>query len=366
MRSRGVVLCARALAASVAVALVLGVLAAVPGPGGPASVRAAEPGSVEPGSAADASVRLIYRGPRSERVVALTFDDGYNPRVLRRIYTILVREHVPATFFVTGMYVQRAPDLWRTIGARFGLANHSYRHRDTRKLTPAQAVADLARARTVVERTTGHRMLPYFRPPYGYRTAATDRLAAAAGFPFVVLWNVVGADTAAHPTTASVVRNATKGGPGSIILLHAGPSVTARALPAIIARYRARGFRFVALPALIGLPAVRSALPAGPGVASRSMDRRDGMALAASAETPDGAPGAADGRPVPPPPAAVPAVPAIALPGGTPPPPARAVAWVRGPGARPMLAVATVAFLLLALVAAAVVGRRTRVEAIGG
>ena len=93
--------------------------------------RAADPAVIAP------TPTVIWHGSRSDRVVALTFDDGWNPANLRRIYRILVRERVPATFFVTGIYVQRAPALWRRIAAAgFALANHSFLHRDTRDLTP--------------------------------------------------------------------------------------------------------------------------------------------------------------------------------------------------------------------------------------
>ena len=121
-------------------------------------LRATEPDVAAP--------RLIWHGSRTERVVALTFDDGWNARTLRQIYRVLVREHVPATFFVTGIYVQRAPGLWRQIAASgFPLANHSYLHRDARRLTARQMADDLARTRVAVEAVTGRPMLPYFRPP---------------------------------------------------------------------------------------------------------------------------------------------------------------------------------------------------------
>ncbi|HSW41381.1 MAG TPA: polysaccharide deacetylase family protein [Patescibacteria group bacterium] len=221
---------------------------------------------------------VVWHGPRTSRVVALTFDDGWSAATLRQIYRILVRERVPATFFVTGIYVQRAPALWRQIAAAgFPLANHSYLHRDTRDLAPRAVVEDLVRTRTVVERATGRPMLPYFRPPFGARNAATDRLAAAAGFPYVVLWDTIAGDTVPRPTVAEVIRDASAGRSGSIVLLHAGPSVTPRALPAIIARYRARGFRFVTLPELLGARDEASPGPTRSGGAStpppsRSLD----------------------------------------------------------------------------------------------
>jgi peptidoglycan/xylan/chitin deacetylase (PgdA/CDA1 family) len=301
--------------------------------------------------------------------VALTFDDGWNARTLRQIYRVLVREHVPATFFVTGIYVQRAPALWRQIAAAgFPLANHSYLHRDSRHLTAHQMAADLALTRAVVERTTGVPMLAAFRPPYGYRNAATDRRAADAGFPEVVLWDVTGGDTGHHPTIASVVRQATVGRPGSIVLLHAGPRVTPRALPRIIARYRARGFRFVTLAELLGITATPALVgaPVRPDPASRELDRRDSD-RSASSRTPavrSGA-GGSTTRPlvVPSPQPAAAEHPLAADPvvaarvAAQAAPPARDDAWARGDGAPVTVALLTAGLLALLLAAAAAAGR---------
>ena len=325
---------------------------------------------------------IVSHGPRNERVVALTFDDGWNAGTLRRIYRILLREHVPATFFVTGIYVQRAPSLWRSIATSgFGLANHSYLHGDARRLSAGRMARDLALTREVVEATTGRPMLAAFRPPYGYRTRTTDRRAAAAGFPAIVLWDVSGADTARRPTVASVVRHASAGRPGSIVLLHAGPRVTPRALPRIIARYRARGFRFVSLEELLGISAVSPGpvVPLGTGPArgpgARNLDRpgrSDGdppstAGVGSSGEAGD-APGGeaavpATGAGRPSPPAGVGVVAVAATTAGElvdAPPPARDAAWARGAGAPASVAVFTLAVLALLLAVAAAAGRASR------
>jgi peptidoglycan/xylan/chitin deacetylase (PgdA/CDA1 family) len=333
-------------------------------------------------AAIDRAPTVIRHGPRTDRVVALTFDDGWNPTILRQIYRILVRERVPATFFVTGIYVQRAPDLWRQIAAAgFPLANHSYLHRDTRDLAPRAEARDLAETRDVVEAATGRAMIPFYRPPYGSRTAATDMVAAAAGFPYVVLWDTTAADTTRWQTVSAVVRNATAGRSGSIVLLHAGPAVTPRALPAIIAAYRARGFRFVTVPELIGtpsdgsLPVVVPAAPPGPAGLlpatsagpSRSLDRTGG----GSGSAPTGGPPAGSGRPagsVPRWSAAAPrevgdvSPPAHPIATAAASPAARDAAWARGDEMPPTVAVFTVAILVMVLAGSVVAGRSRRPE----
>jgi peptidoglycan-N-acetylglucosamine deacetylase len=343
-------------------------------------VRAADPAAINPATIGPAPIdpapTLIRHGPRTDRVVALTFDDGWSPTTLRQIYRILVRERVPATFFVTGIYVQRAPALWRQIAAAgFPLANHSYLHRDTRDLSARDEAKDLAMTRDVVEKATGRAMLPYYRPPYGARSPETDRRAASAGFPYVILWDTTAADTVRRPTVSGVVRTASAGRSGSIVLLHAGPSVTPRALPAIIARYRARGFQFVTLPELLGVPRDPATPPALAGAPpdpstpravttpapSRSIDRPGRDAPSEPVPGPVVAIPAA-GHDVPPPAAGQPPTPADPAPRADPSPRARDAAWARRDGTPATVAVFTVAALVLLVAGAALAGRTRRPE----
>jgi peptidoglycan/xylan/chitin deacetylase (PgdA/CDA1 family) len=326
--------------ARVLLAATIGLLALGPAAPDAASVaRAADPPAAE-------APRVVGHGPRTERVVALTFDDGYGPATVRRLFRVLLREEVPATFFVNGVYVRQTPDLWRRIAAAgYPIGSHTALHRDLTTLTAAEIRLDLDRTRRVVEAATGRPMLRYVRPPFGARTAATDRAAAAAGFPTVVLWDVTGADTQRGATVDEVVASAIGGRPGSIVLLHAGPRITPRALPAIIAAYRERGFRFVTVPELLG-----DETPAPP-------------------PTPPPAPSPT----APPPPAPSPAPdatpPAPATPSGQPPaalapptplsrPIGREAAWARRDGTPTLVAGGTAVGLVALLLVAALAGRR--------
>ena len=151
---------------------------------------------------ATAGPRVVYHGPRTDRVVALTFDDGYAPANVQRIFEELKKANVPATFFVNGAYLRWDPALWRAIAAAgFPIGNHTVVHEDVRGKTRAHVVADLTRNAAIVEQVTGRPMIPLFRPPYGDHDAVSDAAAAAAGFPTIVLWDVVGGDaTWGRPT----------------------------------------------------------------------------------------------------------------------------------------------------------------------
>ena len=63
----------------------------------------------------------------------------------------------------------------------------------------------------------------------------------------------VAGDTDPSNSDTRLIANATAGRAGSIVLMHIGPASTPRILAAVIARYRAQGYRFVTIPELLAL-----------------------------------------------------------------------------------------------------------------
>jgi peptidoglycan/xylan/chitin deacetylase (PgdA/CDA1 family) len=206
------------------------------------------------GDTAAASAREVWHGSRDDKVVALTFDDGWSTSRCSRILDILVAQQVPATFFPNAVYVRRSPDFWRRV-ARLGfpIGNHTVNHRDLRELSSSAVFKEINRDREIVERITGVPMIRVMRPPYGSYDKRTLRQTARAGFPTLLLWDVTASDTVRGKNDRSMIRDALRGRSGSVVVLHCGPKATPRILPKIIEGYRARGFRFVTVPALLGI-----------------------------------------------------------------------------------------------------------------
>jgi len=196
-----------------------------------------------------------YRhGSRTRNVVALTFDDGYSPAQTRAIFTILKAEHVKATFFPYAKATLEAPGLWRQIAAAgYPIGNHTYSHANLAHLSTAGVISELARARTTIARITGVAQPPILRPPFGAYTTATRHAAALAGYLTLALWDVDTRDWSGISASA-IVSRAIIGTRGSIVLMHAGPASTPKALRAIIANYRSRGYAFVTVPEMLGVP----------------------------------------------------------------------------------------------------------------
>jgi peptidoglycan-N-acetylglucosamine deacetylase len=196
---------------------------------------------------------LVRHGSRSQPVVALTFDDAWSFSNTQRIFDILQRRKVKATFFPYARAVMGAKPLWRRIAAAgYPIANHTYNHANLTRLSPARIRWELTTARETIEKITGVPMLRVYRPPGGASNATVLREAAAVGFATSVLWDVSAADTSRHGSWSTVRRRALAGRNGSIVLMHCGPAATPAILNAVITGYQRRGFRFVTIPELLG------------------------------------------------------------------------------------------------------------------
>ncbi len=215
------------------------------------SAPSSAPGSPT-ASGAVTPARVVFSGSRAKKVIALTFDDGSNPVALRRILAILKREKVAATFFPYGWAVHADPAGWHAVvAAGYPIANHTLSHSVLTTLTPAQVTEEMVHGRRTIDLYSGGTSIDLMRPPAGLYTTATRLAVAQGGYPTMVLWDVDTFDWKGV-SVKTIKARAIRGTNGSIVLMHAGPLNTPKALPAIIASYRARGFTFVTLPQLLG------------------------------------------------------------------------------------------------------------------
>src|SRR6266511_1199673 len=130
-------------------------------------------------------VRLQTR----QHVVALTFDGGGNADGVKTILKTLRRERVPATFFLTGLFVRAYPEIARAIGRRYLVANHTVDHPHLTAMSNAAVRREITQANAVINRATGRDTRPLFRFPYGDRDARTLAICHTLGYTSV-RWTV--------------------------------------------------------------------------------------------------------------------------------------------------------------------------------
>ena len=198
---------------------------------------------------------FICRGDGSERRVALTFDDGPDPRSTAALLDLLRTENVPATFFCIGRNVAAHPELTARI-AQEGhlLGNHTFTHSNaTNFFGLARLTDEMTRTQSAIRDAAGVAPV-YFRPPMGLSNPRVFKAAATLGLK-VVGWTARGLDTQVRDPER-VVRRILRGvRPGGIILLHDGNIPPERLLPTmklLLAKLREQGYQFARLDQLIG------------------------------------------------------------------------------------------------------------------
>lgn len=218
--------------------------------------------------AAPAGLPLVIRsGPPDRRRVALTFDADMTPAMLRRLQSGTVpsyynaalidelrRRSVPATLFLTGLWMQEYPDVTRELAADplFELGTHTWQHLAFTKdcyglprADPSQMLQEVLRAQRLLDELAGERSTRLFRFPGGCYDAAALRAIEPAGVT-VVQFDVEGGD-GFQPRAAPVVRAVVAGTRnGSIVVLHMNGANTsprtAEAVGPIAEQLRAQGY----------------------------------------------------------------------------------------------------------------------------
>lgn len=219
----------------------------------------------------------LTHGPRNERVVALTYDDGPNPPYTGKILDVLEREHVRATFFLVGRAVQAYPQIVRReVRDGDAVGNHTWDHAHLILMTPTSVRRSLSRTQRAIEAAAGVRT-QLMRPPFGARDWTVMQVARSMGYT-VVMWSVPLARDWEYPTPAQITaRILPQVHDGSIIVLHdgnrgqlCGPRLAPRicdrtsdiaATRLIVEGLKRQGYTFVTIPRLMALrrPVTRTA-----------------------------------------------------------------------------------------------------------
>ena len=196
--------------------------------------------------------RVAYRHGPARREVAIGFDDGPSFDTPQFV-SMLERSRAHATFFLIGRQLEPSDRalLMRELKDGDVLGDHTFSHPELTLLRNGRQ--QLARTLVAIRALTGYTPC-VFRPPYGAYDQPVIEQARALGLA-TVLWNVDPSDWALPGAAAIEQRVLAQVQPGSIVISHDGGGPrwqTLAAYPKIIAALRARGYRIVTIPQLLG------------------------------------------------------------------------------------------------------------------
>lgn len=183
-----------------------------------------------------------------EKVIMLTFDQGYENGYTASILDTLAEKGVKATFFITYDYVSRNPELvQRMIDEGHTVGSHSWHHYSMPELSVEEMTEEIMYLHDYMIENFGLQMT-LFRPPKGEYSELSLAVIGDLGYA-TVLWSFAYADwdTDNQPDPEeSLQKLIDRVHPGAIYLLHSVSETNTEILGEFIDAVMAEGYEFVA------------------------------------------------------------------------------------------------------------------------
>ncbi len=197
----------------------------------------------------------IHHGDRSNKKIALTFDDGPQAGFTSQVLDILREKKVPALFFLIGQNIKgNEVDLQRMNAEGHIVGNHSYSHNYWFSLKRTDnMLADIKLCDAEIERVIGRRP-KLFRPPYGVTNPMVSGAVKRGNYTGIG-WSLRSYDTSAKDGDLLLNKILANIKNGDVILLHEWGKHTIAILPDLIDKSRKLGFEFVRADELLGVEA---------------------------------------------------------------------------------------------------------------
>lgn len=192
----------------------------------------------------------FYIVPTEEKVMYLTFDEGYENGFTAEILDILKAQNVHAAFFVTESYIRHNPELTKRMKDEGHIVgNHSVNHYSMPTLTYEDAVYEIQGTAASMVEHTGYKLDMFFRPPEGTFSEQSLYITRQQGYK-TIFWSMAYQDWNRdnQPGKDVAYKHVTDNAhPGAVILLHAVSESNTQALNDILTDLKADGYRFGSL-----------------------------------------------------------------------------------------------------------------------
>jgi peptidoglycan-N-acetylglucosamine deacetylase len=137
---------------------------------------------------------MINEVPTSQKVVAITFDDGPNPTYTPQVLEIFSEAKGKATFFMIGEQMESHPEVVKQVAAEgHEIGNHTFTHPKLSQLSSAEGMEEIERTEMLIEELTGQKPV-LFRPPYLDYNQETVSLLQQKGYPMIGALNLEAQD----------------------------------------------------------------------------------------------------------------------------------------------------------------------------
>lgn len=196
-----------------------------------------------PANAVMSNGRILYT---DKPMVALTYDDGPNPKVGNRIMDVMAKHNGRATFFLVGNRVPSyTSEVQRMAAEGHEIANHSYSHKYLNKYGADVIRDEVNKCNAAVAAACG--VTPsIMRLPGGSKNST---VLANVNMP-IVLWNIDTRDWEHKNAQKTINEVMSKVKDGDVVLMHELYNATADASDYLIPALTSKGYQLVTVSEL--------------------------------------------------------------------------------------------------------------------
>ena len=188
----------------------------------------------------------ICLGDDLEKVIYLTFDEGYEAGYTSKILDVLKENKVKATFFITAHYLNTASEMvGRMINEGHIIGNHTSTHPSMPSITDSEIENEVMKLHHAVYKKFNYEM-KYIRPPKGEFNKRTLKKSEELGYK-TVMWSFayMDWDEKKQPSLEEAKQIIIKNfHPGEIMLLHPNSKTNSEVLDIIIKEAKTQGYEF--------------------------------------------------------------------------------------------------------------------------
>lgn len=193
--------------------------------------------------------QAIYQGNSGEKAVAFCVNVDWGEEFLPEMLTVLKKEEAQVTFFVTGQWAEKNPDLLRQMHeAGHGIQNHGYKHAHFNNLSGEDAREQIVKGGQIIKELTGTTSV-YFAPPYGEFNNNLVKAAENLNHK-LIMWSVDTIDWQL-PTAETIIKRVMNQIHSDAIILMHPTRPTAEALPELIIQIKKSGYQIKNLDQII-------------------------------------------------------------------------------------------------------------------
>ncbi|MBM7654969.1 polysaccharide deacetylase family protein [Neobacillus cucumis] len=197
---------------------------------------------------------LINEVNTSEKMIAVTFDDGPNPVYTTQLLDIFSEVQGKATFFMIGEQMNRHPEIVRKVYEQgHEIGNHTYSHAKMTELAEAECVEEVIRNEQLIYQLTGQKPV-VLRPPYLDYNHETVSFMQQKGYPMIGALNLEAHDWEMPGVNHILSKSRECVKNGSILIFHDGYGDRSQSIEAVrilVSELKFQGYQLVTVSELL-------------------------------------------------------------------------------------------------------------------